>query len=283
MPAPGDINISYPDMLKEYIGITLLEPYKGAKIHHLMKCDSCGHEWSATPISKMQNFKKYPNGKGCPECYQRTRHDKHTDTRMEVIKTIKNAGLQILTDGYDGKRGDIYFTIRVLHEDCGHEFDLGVANFLNRKLTRENSCKICGIIKRSEQLTETSIARHIEWLKTASEWDLYKYEVELETRASYRKYKDVINPLNLLRGSEGNMYHLDHIISRRYCFENNIPVELCGHPDNLRMIPWRENISKGMRIVTEIPIIFENYISNIIEFEDEKYIEDEFGFGGCNV
>ncbi len=275
MPAPGDIKQDYPFLLKEKLGIELLEPYKGAKIHHLMKCGDCGHEWSATPLSKMQSYRKYPDGNGCPACKKQRENNKHSDTRMDNIKQIRNAGLQILTDGYDGKRGDIYFTIRVLHEDCGHEFDLRVANFLNRKLTRDNSCKICGIIKRSEQLTETSIARHMEWLKTASEWELYKYEVELETRISYRKFKDVINPLNLLRGSEGDMYHLDHIISRRFCFENNIPVELCGHPDNLRMIPWRENISKGMRIVTEIPIIFAEYMNVMKDVEIEDDNEDD--------
>lgn len=277
MPAPGNIQTNYPDLLKEHLGIILLESYKGAKLHHLMQCGDCGHKWSATPLSKMQNYKKYPNSKGCPSCYETTRHNKHHDVRQDTLKKISTAGLRILTEGYNGKRGDIYFTIRVQHADCGHIFDLRVANFLNRKLVRSNSCKLCGIRTRSLQLTQTSLDRHEEWLKTATEWQLYKYEVNLETNKSYRQYKHIIDPNNLPRGSIDGGYHLDHIISRRYCFDNDIPVEICGNYQNLQMLPWRDNISKGTRLVTNIPEIFNKYIKiNVsIELDEPDTIEEQ--------
>lgn len=251
----------YPERLRN-MGIILKENFKGSKTHHLMECSSCGHQWSATPLAKLQAFKKYPNSNGCPVCHKNRQNEKVSIIRSDVIDRIENAGLTILTPNYDGRRGDMYFYIKVRHEDCGHEFDLGVANFLNRGLVRENSCKICGIQERSAQLTQTSIDRHIEWLKTASEWQQYKYEVERITKQSYRAFIKEINPDNFTRGPSGvdGSYHLDHIISRRYCFENDIPASLCGSKENLRMIPWLENVSKGKRIVTDIPSIFVGYI-----------------------
>ena len=60
------IDNTYTQQLKE-IGITLLEPYKGAKIKHLMKCDECGSEWRCTPLSKIQTNKNR-GSIGCPLC-----------------------------------------------------------------------------------------------------------------------------------------------------------------------------------------------------------------------
>lgn len=273
----SNIQTNYPDLLKEQLGIILLEPYKGAKIHHLMQCGDCGHQWSATPISKLQTKRKYPNSNGCPICKQTKENNKHHDVRQDTLNKISAAGLVILTEGYNGKRGDVYFTIRVRHMDCGHTFDLRVANFLNRKLVRSNSCKLCGIRTRSLQLTQTSLDRHEEWLKTATEWQLYKYEVNLETNKSFRQYKHIIDPNNLPRGSIDGGYHLDHIISKRYCFDNNIPVELCGNYQNLQMLPWKDNISKGTRLVTNIPEIFNEYIGITVsvDIDEPDTIEEQ--------
>jgi len=279
------IQTNYPELLKEQVGIILLEPYKGAKLHHLMQCGDCGHQWSATPLSKLQAKKKHPNSNGCPNCYETTKHDKHHDVRQDTIKKISAAGLTILTEGYNGKRGDAYFTIKVQHVDCGHIFDLRVANFLHRQLVRNNSCKLCGISARSALLTQTSLDRHVEWLKTATEWQLYKYEVNLETNKSFRQYKHIIDPNNLPRGSIDGGYHLDHIISKRYCFDNDIPVELCGSYQNLQMLPWKENISKGTRLVTNIPEIFNDYIGITInmELDEPDTIEEQHIFSELDI
>lgn len=260
MPKLGAIDTTYTEKLLN-MGIHLLEEYKGAKLHHLMKCGTCGNEWSATPLSKIQNKKKYPNSNGCAKC-QRVREDiKHADARLNVLNQLKADNLEILTEGYRGERKDVYHKVRVRNTVCGHEFDLCIGNYLYGRY--KGNCIICGIKERSQQLTQTVADRHEEWLRTASEWQVYKYEVEMYTKQSYRKFKDQINPNNLQRGIAGvdGNYHLDHIISRRYCFENNIPAELCGHKDNLQMIGWLENIQKHSRIVTDIPKIFSGYVN----------------------
>lgn len=45
------------------------------------------------------------------------------------------------------------------------------------------------------------------------------------------------------RGSKA--YHLDHKISTKYGFENDIDYKIIGDINNLQMLPYKENLSKG--------------------------------------
>lgn len=77
--------------------------------------------------------------------------------------------------------------------------------------------------------------------KTAME--LYREQVRFYTEQQ---------PLFLLenynkRGNHAtnkNAWHLDHIVSIRDGFVNNIPPYIIGNIHNLRMLPWRDNIVK---------------------------------------
>ena len=48
-------------------------------------------------------------------------------------------------------------------------------------------------------------------------------------------------------GYKKDAYHLDHKISIKYGFENNILPYIIGNIDNLQMLPARENCSKGSK------------------------------------
>jgi hypothetical protein len=43
-----------------------------------------------------------------------------------------------------------------------------------------------------------------------------------------------------------NTYHIDHKISVKWGFENNIPEEHIAHIDNLQMLWWEENFNKNV-------------------------------------
>jgi len=86
--------------------------------------------------------------------------------------------------------------------------------------------------------------------KNYSEEDLeklfsYKSHVLQLTEQNYRKYIDIINPLNLSRSR--NEYHLDHIYSVIDGFKNNILAEIIACPFNLRMLKSTDNLSKNGR------------------------------------
>lgn len=80
-------------------------------------------------------------------------------------------------------------------------------------------------------------SRHIE-INKISEYQQYCIEVDKETRISLQLNKlDNIE----LRGKE---YHLDHMISKCYGFNNNISSKIIGSIYNLKIIPSSENLSK---------------------------------------
>lgn len=80
-------------------------------------------------------------------------------------------------------------------------------------------------------------------------FQLYKRRVERLTVTTYKRNQRKINPLNLTRKPAGSKdgYHLDHIISIKMGFLNNIPVEVIASVDNLQMLPWRDNVRKGWK------------------------------------
>jgi len=72
------------------------------------------------------------------------------------------------------------------------------------------------------------------------------YEVRKLTEENYKEYKNIINPNNFnrtLNGVEGG-YQLDHIISIKTGFLNNIPPEEIADINNLQIISWKENRKK---------------------------------------
>lgn len=82
----------YEELLS--FGIKLLEPYKGAKLHHMMECQFCFHQWSSTPTQKKQSFRL--NGtNGCPNCIGREVKDVVLDpVVLEPLITIDQPALK---------------------------------------------------------------------------------------------------------------------------------------------------------------------------------------------
>lgn len=75
----------------------------------------------------------------------------------------------------------------------------------------------------------------------------YAGRVHRLTRHTYEKYKNEINPYGHKRTLCGveNGYQLDHIIPIKFGFENNIPPEVLAEKNNLRMLPWKENLMRN--------------------------------------
>lgn len=260
MPRPGDIDTTYPDKLKQ-IGIELLEPFKGSKIHHQMKCLGCQHVWTATPIAKLQNsFKKY-GVNGCPKCDAARREEQKNGTRLQNIEKLQARGFQILSE-WDGTTGrgkegkSIPVTVR--NTQCGHTFTSSSKNLLTRGI----KCSVCATEQRTQTLNTNSKDRSDEWKKTADLWEKYRSKVRSLTRKTYKKHKHIINPTNLLTGKAGTegANHIDHIVPIRYCYENNIPEAVCAHHTNLQMLGWRENVGSRDKLKGVVPSIFEGYI-----------------------
>lgn len=241
----------YKDQLAE-AGLELIEPYVSARVKRDMRCLLCGGICNATPLSKVQNYKK-TQAKGCPIC---THAAKYADKKQAAIRKIESKGLEILTEDYDGSQTTAY-KILVYRPACGHEFESAPGNLIHRDVT----CPICNNAIKAATLKAAHKERWDAFKETAPEWKLYRSTVTSLTRVEYAKHKTAINPHNYPTGRAGTdgAYHLDHIVSVKYGFLNEIPPELISHHTNLQMLPWEENITKR-DYITHIPEILKEYV-----------------------
>lgn len=80
-------------------------------------------------------------------------------------------------------------------------------------------------------------------LPTESRKEFYRYKSVVLYLTQKNKNKIVEGYKTGLAGTEG-AYHVDHNYSIKDGFQNKVSPLVIGHIENLRMIPWRENISK---------------------------------------
>jgi hypothetical protein len=108
-----------------------------------------------------------------------------------------------------------------------------------KQYTREKSFAIQKILK------ERNIT-YDEYLNTISEWKRYYNEVQRITNR--QTITELENYNKRGRAKHGtDVYHLDHIISIKYGFDNDIDPNIIGDITNLRMIPWLENLKKSSK------------------------------------
>ncbi len=272
MPQEGELDDSYPATLEQENRIKLLEPFSGAKQHHSMQCLTCHHTWTATPISKRQTYKKYGVG-GCPMCNKARK--KEATQQIQQIHLDKMANLGVVIVGEYSALRSTTQKIKFKNIICGHEFETYPGNVIEL----QTKCTVCGKRDRTSTITAWSKANSAKWRKTASEWQKYKADVSSLTSQTYRKYKKHINPKNLPKGKAGTegAYHLDHIVPKRFCFDNQIPPVVCADKSNLQMIGWRENVGSRNHLKGTIPPVFYPHLSahdRLKSYRDTLTVDD---------
>lgn len=81
-----------------------------------------------------------------------------------------------------------------------------------------------------------------------SDYQIYRKKVKRLTEITYNIYKNIINPNNLERVTNGKIGHqLDHRYSIIEGFLNNVEPEVISHRCNLQMIEWSINRDKSKR------------------------------------
>jgi hypothetical protein len=124
---------------------------------------------------------------------------------------------------------------------CGTEF------IVNPSDTKKYCSQSCGSKNIDKSYMQTEEYRRSLRKDTTPEYKRYCNRVHKLSKKIYEQFKHEINPNNYPRGLAGEqgVYHLDHIVSIRYGFDNNLLPEEVARKENLQMLPWRENISKG--------------------------------------
>lgn len=246
----------YIEYLKNEVKLEILGKVKTSNDHHRLKCLLCENIIKVTPKSKVANFKKYGLA-GCPKCTQKERYQEYTE---KAIKRLKDMGYILLTD-FKGKNKPI--TVINSKCSCGRSWTTQP----ERIFTGRSFCRPCNDDRKRKFFQDLNEERFRISLIGKEGYDQYQSEVRVLTERTYRENEEYINPNGHRRGLSGteDAYHLDHIISIKYCFSNNIPVEVCAHRDNLQIIPWKSNAVKWKRPSNMFPKIFWKYIDKYDE------------------
>jgi hypothetical protein len=99
----------------------------------------------------------------------------------------------------------------------------------------------------------------------------------------FDKYRMRVNELteqvkHLIEGIENrgwHKYHIDHKISIKWGFDNNIPEKHIAHPDNLQMLWWKENFNKN--IICEVDMKNKWIVGDLKIYENRSdiYFKEE--------
>lgn len=91
----------------------------------------------------------------------------------------------------------------------------------------------------------------------------------------FKRYRDSVDyhtekNKDLIEGIETRGYltfHIDHKISAKWGFDNNVPSKVIAHLDNLRMFWGKDNICKNKKNVIDDSNkwIFEKYVNSNID------------------
>ena len=133
---------------------------------------------------------------------------------------------------------------------CGCKFEDKVTQ--PRKFCSQACLTSSDYMKEIHRNTDRSYTQTEEFSRKQSnpntpEYKKYSGKVHRLTKKTYEIYKEEINPDDHPRtvcGVEGG-YQLDHIITIKFGFENNIPPEVLAEKENLRMLPWKENLMRN--------------------------------------
>jgi len=80
-----------------------------------------------------------------------------------------------------------------------------------------------------------------------NKWNDYSKGTRLLTYKNYRRFKEVINPDNLLIGKGKGYYNIDHKLSVLDGYSKNIKPEIIAHPCNLQILTEIDNLRKSYK------------------------------------
>ena len=247
------MQVEYIERLKN-IGLRVTDPSLSSNDKQYLHCLLCSKQFNATPKSKINNSKKSKHI-GCPSCVKISQHKQSRIDNYNILSVKFN----VLHDIEEFIKFDGYEKINVTNKKCGHTFLTELSNLISKEV----NCRICNDLKKSNKCKIFNNEKHLQSLKNKSLFKQYSIKVNIITNKNYIRYKNIINPKNLprrLAKTNDDGYQLDHIISKKYCFMNNIPPEICGHQNNLEIVSRIYNSMKYSKIIPKFPAIFEPFI-----------------------
>jgi len=195
-------------------------------------CDKCkinlSHTRSHVLLNKNTKLNKI-NYQTCRSCRSKISEYEIKKNYIEyktIKESIEKSGYRLLTGEKDYMDSDKRSQYRMKCIcDNNHELYITWNNWSKNK-----KCGIC--------FQELKFKNAIKY---KNGYERYKFLVNHYTEKNYKKYYQVINPNNYVRGEH---YHLDHKFSIYEGFVQGISPKIIGGYKNLAIINSKENMSK---------------------------------------
>lgn len=150
----------------------------------------------------------------------------------------------------------------------------GIVNVFQRELVKEKSRAAWKTYNPSQLeyvkiLKRKTFEDNRMWIpfEKYSEYRMYVYHVGIFTGISLKKYAEKTFGVNWQEKVGFFEHHVDHIFSKNRGFWEKIPAHVIGSIVNLRLLDWKENISKG----TKCDISKEDLLYLYENFNNEEY------------
>lgn len=168
---------------------------------------------------------------------------------------IEDYGYEIVNGPIKNKFGKRVYTLKA--ECCGGIFETVYGNLISGIKKNEKSgygrlpCGNCGPKARMAK----AMLGYME--KNRRDYDVRKFkgyakEVRALSEQTYNENIRKLNPHGFKRGLAGTegAYHLDHKIPIIECFKRGWPPEKAATVENLQLLSWEDNLSKGSQFIT---------------------------------
>lgn len=150
--------------------------------------------------------------------------------------------------------------VKFICDDCG-DVEERQFQLLNKAFSNFGSheCFKCSHKNRSSRIDYSNTIqatklrsgeKHPRWNSNKSKLQSYRAKVMSITGKQNLFLLENFDKPRGLCGVEG-AYQLDHIVSIKYGFDHDIPAEVIGNLGNLRIIPWKENRTKGYKLSSQ--------------------------------
>lgn len=183
----------------------------------------------------------YSKAKFCMSCFVQ---NKKEDSIESEFARLHEWGYTALTDPTYDKHGHRCYTVLT---PCGHEWTAPFTNLLKQvKNTKAKNLRpACGVCGPRHRFTNALEAYKKKYARNynLSQYQDYVKVVRGLSDFNYKHHRHVINPAGLRRGKK--TWHLDHKIPIIECFKRGWPVEQAAVVENLQLLKWNENLSKG--------------------------------------
>lgn len=139
---------------------------------------------------------------------------------------------------------------------CDKEFYLALAFIASREhfYCSKKCMHLCEIYRNKissaqKKSWDSGERKPVDLKEHVPEFIRYRNKVHRLSDIVYNENIDIINPHRYprtLAGVDGG-WQLDHIVEIKFGFENNIPPEVLAEVENLRMLPWKDNLARNRK------------------------------------